>query len=218
MKHLLKEGKIVKSDSPWNSPLLVVPKKMGPDGKRKWRMVIDFRRLNEKTIGDVYPLPDITEILDQLGQSKYCLDMVMGYHQLKQGEGPKTAFSTKQGHWEYRRLPFGLKTAPATFQKMMNSVLSGLTGSRCFVYLDDIVIYAKSLADHNTKLREVLERLRTYKLMLQPAKCEFLRKEVNYLGHQITETGVRPDPQKVVVIDQFPTPTSQKQQNFLWND
>jgi hypothetical protein len=79
------------------------------------------------------------------------------------------------------------------------------------VYLDDIVIYAKSLADHNTKLREVLERLRTYTLMLPPAKCEFLHKEVNYLGHQITDTGVRPDTQKVVVIDQFPTPTGSKQ-------
>ena len=215
VKQLLEEGIIAKSDSPWNSPLLVVPKKTGPDGERKWRMVIDFRRLNEKTVGDAYPLPDITEILDQLGQSKYftCLDMVMGYHQieLEQGEGPKTAFSTKQGHWEYRRLPFGLKTAPATFQKMMNSVLSGLTGTRCFVYLDDIVIYAKSLVDHDAKLREVLDRLRTYKLKLQPDKCEFLRKEVNYLGHQITETGVRPDPQKIVAIEQFPTPTNPKQ-------
>jgi len=218
VKQLLEDGIIVKSDSPWNSPLLVVPKKTGPDGERKWRMVVDFRKLNEKTIGDAYPLPDITEILDQLGQSKYftCLDMVMGYHQIElaQGEGPKTAFSTKQGHWEYQRLPFGLKTAPATFQKLMNSVLSGLTGTRCFVYLDDIVIYAKSLADHNTKVREVLERLRTHKLKLQPGKCEFLRKEVNYLGHQITETGVRPDPQKVVAIEQFPTPTK----NFLRND
>jgi len=93
----------------------------------------------------------------------------------------------------------------------MNSVLSGLTGTRCFVYLDDIVIYAKSLADHNTGLREVLERLRTHKLKLQPGKCEFLRKEIKYLGHQITETGVRPDPQKVVAIEQFPTPTNSKQ-------
>jgi len=74
----------------------------------------------------------------------------------------QNAFSTKQGHWEYRRLPFGLKTVPATFKKLMNSVLSGLTGMLCFVYLDDIVIYAKSLADHNIKLHEVLDRLRTY--------------------------------------------------------
>jgi hypothetical protein len=143
---------------------------VGPDGERKWRLVVDFRKLNEKTVGNAYPLPDITEILDQLGQIKYftCLDMVMGYHQieLEPGEEPKTAFSTKQGHWEYRRLPFGLKMAPVTFQKMMNSVLSGLTGTRCFVYLDDIVIYARSLADHNTKLREVLHRLRTCRLKL----------------------------------------------------
>jgi hypothetical protein len=133
---------------------------------------VDFRKIKEKTIGDAHPLPDIAEILDQLGQSKYftCLDMIMGYHQieLEPGEGPKTAFSTKQGHWEYKRLPFGLKTAPATFQKMMNSVLSGLTGTRCFVYLDDIVLYAKSLADHNGKLREVLDMLRNYQLKLQP--------------------------------------------------
>ena len=102
--------------------------------------------MKKKTIGDARPLPDITEILDQLGQLKYstCLDMVMGYHQLEleEGEGPKTAFSTKPAHWEYKRLPFGLKTAPATFQKLINSVLSGLTGTHCFVYLDDIVIYA----------------------------------------------------------------------------
>lgn len=88
----------------------------------------------------------------------------MGYHQieLEEVEGPKMAFSTKQGHWEYRKLPFGLKTAPATFQKLMNSVLSGLTGMQCFVYLDDIVIYTKSLAPHSIKLCEVLDKLRTY--------------------------------------------------------
>jgi hypothetical protein len=179
VKQLVEDGIVTPSESPWNSPLLIVPKRAGPDGKLKWRMVIDFCKLNEKTIGDAHPLPDITEILDQLGQSKYftCLDMAMGYHQiaLETGEGPKTAFSTKQGHWEYRRLPIGLKTAFATFQKMMNAVLSGLTGTRCFVhvYFDD-VLYARSLWEHNVKLREVLDRLRTYKLKLQPEKCQFL--------------------------------------------
>jgi hypothetical protein len=168
VKQLVEDGIVTKSDSPWNSPLLMVLKKAGLDGRPKWRMVVDFRKLNEKTIGDAHPLPDITEILDQLGQSKYftCLDMVMGYHQfeLELGEGSKSAFSTKQGHWEYLRLPFGLKTAPATFQKMINSVLSGLTGTCCFVYLDDIVLYARLLAEHNVKLRKVLDSLRTYKL------------------------------------------------------
>ena len=132
--------------------------------------------------------------------------MAMGYHQieLEPGEGPKTVFSTKQGHWEYLRLTFGLKTAPATFQKLMNSVLSGLMCTRCFLYLDDIVIYARSLAERDVKLREVLDRLRTCKLKLQSEKCEFLRKEVSYLGHQITEAGVRPDPQKVAAIRAIP--------------
>jgi hypothetical protein len=138
-----KVEKIEQSSSPWNSPLLI--KKVDASGQRKGRVVVDFRKLNEKTIGNTYPLPDITEIPDQLGQSKYfsCTDMAMGYHQIELDpkDKEKTAFSTKQGHWEYKKMPFGLKTAPTTFQSMMNSVLSGLTGSRCFVFLDDVVIY-----------------------------------------------------------------------------
>jgi len=111
VKQLLEDGIIAKSDSAWNSPLLVVPKKLGPDGKCKWRLGVDFCKLSEKNVGDAYPLPDITEILDQLGQSKYftCLDMVMGYHQIElaPGEGPKNAFSTKQGHWEIKGSTLG---------------------------------------------------------------------------------------------------------------
>jgi len=145
--------------------------------------------------------------------------MVMGYHQFESepGEGPKTAFSTKQGHWEYRRLHIGLKTASATFKKKMNSELSGLIGTCCFVYLDDIVTYVISLADSNTKLQDMYDRLRMYKLKLQPDKCEFLRKEVNYLGHQMTEAGIRPDPQKVMAVEQLPTPTTAKQLKTLWH-
>jgi hypothetical protein len=112
---LIKEGIIEESNSPWNSTLLIVPKKKDASGEKKWRLVVDFRKLNDKTVGDAYPLPDITEILDQLGQSKYfsCLDMVMGYHQIELKEDKdKTAFSTKNGHWAYKKLPFGLKTAP----------------------------------------------------------------------------------------------------------
>jgi len=107
--------------------LLVVPKKSDASGEKRWRLVIDYWKLNEKTVGDAYPLPDVTEILDHLGQSKSfsCIDMVMGYHHIEIAEGDraKPAFSTKEGHWEYKRLPFGLKTAPATFQRLMNVVL-----------------------------------------------------------------------------------------------
>jgi hypothetical protein len=198
----------------------VVPKKEDASGEKKWRMVEDFRKLNEKTVGDAYPLPYITEILDQLGQSKYftCLDMVMGYPQtdLMEEDREKTAFSMKNGHWAYKRWPFGLKTAPATFQRMINNVLCGLTGTRCLVFLDDIVIYARSLQEHDHKLREVFGRIRKYNLKLQPEKCDFLRTEVQYLEHVITEEGVRPDPKKVEVIQNFPRPTSIKQlKSFL---
>jgi hypothetical protein len=104
----------------------------------------------------------------------------------------KTAFSTKEGHWAYRRMPFGLKMALATFQWMMNNVLSGLTGIRCFVFLDDIVIYANSLADHDKKLRDVFGRLRLNNLKLQPDKCEFLREEVTFLDVKFQNSVLNP--------------------------
>jgi hypothetical protein len=138
VQKLLQEGIIEESSSPWNSPILVVPKKANAHGQQKFRLVVDYRKLNEKTVGNAYLLPDITEILDQLGQAKYfsCLDLTMGYHQINMDpkDIDKTAFSTKEGHWAYRRMPFGLKTAPATFQRVMNTALSGLTGTRCFVF------------------------------------------------------------------------------------
>jgi hypothetical protein len=113
-------------------------------------------------------------------------------------------------------MPFGLRTAPATFQKMMNTVLSGLTGTRCFVFLDDIVIYANSLAGHDRKLREVFGRLRKNNLKLQPDKCEFLRKKVTFLGHKISEFGVKPNSSKIESIKNFPTPRMAKQlKSFL---
>jgi hypothetical protein len=131
----------------------------------------------------------------------------------------KTAFSTKEGHRAYQRMPFGLKTALAMFQKIMNNVLSGLTGTRCFFFfffLDDIVLYASSLADHDRKLRDVFNRLRKHNLKLQLDKCEFLRKDVVYLGHKISEHGVEPDAHKLEVIQHFPTPRTLKQlKSFL---
>jgi hypothetical protein len=191
---MLKDGIIRASTSQWNAPLLVVPKKADSSGKPKLRIVIDFRKLNDLTIGDSFPLPNIEEILDQLGNAKYfsTLDLASGYHQIPMAEHdkPKTAFSTPYGHYEYNRMPFGLKNAPATFQRLMNSVLIGMQGLRCLVYLDDIVIYGSSLEDHNKRLTEVLQRLREANLKLQPDKCEFLRKEVNYLGHVISEDGI----------------------------
>ncbi|KMQ88105.1 enzymatic polyprotein endonuclease reverse [Lasius niger] len=216
---MLEDGIIRTSASQWNAPLLVVLKKPDASGKPRLR-VVDFQRLNNLTIGDSFPLPNITDILDQLGNAKYftTLDLASGYHQIPMAENDKkkTAFSTPYGHYEFNRMPFGLKNAPATFQRLMNSVLTGIQGLRCLVYLDDIVIYGSSLEDHNKRLTEVLRRLRENNLKLQPDKCEFLRKEVIYLGHIISENGIMTDPSKLTAIKNFPAPKRIKDiQSFI---
>lgn len=211
---MLKQKIIQPSTSPWSSPLWVVPKKLDASGKRKWRIVIDYRKLNDITIGDAYPLPNIEDILDQLGHSKYftTLDLASGFHQIpmKKCDQMKTAFTTPLGHYEYTRMPFGLKNAPATFQRLRNSILTGLQGIECFLYLDDIVVYASSLDEHTIKLSKIFQRLRQNNLKLQPDKCEFLKREVAYLGHVISEDGVRPNPIKIEAIKNFPRPQNQK--------
>ena len=209
-----RQGIIKKSSSPWNAPLLVVPKKLDASGIRKWRVVVDFRKLNNVTVGDAFPIPNITDILDRMGNSKYftTLDLASGFHQvpINPEDSQKTAFSSTFGHFEFTRMPFGLKGAPATFQRLMNSVLSGLNGIRCFVYLDDVVIFGSSLEDHNYKLIDVLKRFRKFNLKIHPDKCEFLRKEVQYLGHVISEDGIKPDPSKISSVKDFPIPENVK--------
>jgi hypothetical protein len=153
----------------------------------------------------------ISEVLDALGNSKYfsTVDCASGFHQIlvKAEDQPKTAFSTSQGHYQYKRMPFGLKGAPATFARLMSNVLTGMQGIKCLVYLDDIVIFGETLQIHNEKLREVLGRMRKHNLKLQPDKCEFLRKEVAYLGHVITKDGIKPDERKIEAVKNFPVPT-----------
>lgn len=214
IKDMLNQNIIAESESPYNSPLWIVPKKPDSQGNKRWRLVIDFRALNEKTLGDAYPLPNITDILDQLGSAKYfsIFDLASGFHQIPMSneDSQKTAFSTPHGHYEYKRMPFGLKNAPATFQRLMDRVLSGLQGIELFVYLDDIVIYASSLSEHASKFNKLAERLRRAHLKLQPDKCEFLRKEVTYLGHVISETGVKPDKKKLEAVKEFPRPRTVK--------
>lgn len=150
------------------------------------------------------------DILDQLGHSKYftTIDLTSGFHQIKMDSNHAyiTAFSTPLGRYQYSRMPFGLKNAPAIFQRLMNTVLSGIQNYRCFVYLDDIVIHADTLENHNKRLIEVFE----FNLKIQPDKCEFLLREVMYLGHIITEDGVKPDPKKVDSVLNFPVPKNTK--------
>lgn len=205
---LLKDNVIQESHSPWSAPVHLVPKKPDASGKVKYRMVIDYRRLNDITIDDKYPLPNIHDLFDKLGKSNYfsTLDLASGYHQIEVSDTEKTAFSTQNGHYEFRRMPFGLKTAPATFQRTMDNVLRGLQGIHCLVYLDDILIFSNGLQEHLRKLRSVFERLRKTNLKVQLDKSEFLRKEVQYLGHTLTKDGLKPNDDKIQAVLKYPIP------------
>lgn len=163
----LLDNKIIRpSISPYSSPVWIVSKKLDASGKKKWRLVIDYRKLTEKTIEDKYPLPRIDEILDNLGRCTYfsTLDLAQGFHQIEMSTDSieKTAFSVNNGHYEYVRMPFGLRNAPSTFQRVMDNVLREYLYQFCFVYMDDIVIFSRSLHDHIVHLRKIFNRLREY--------------------------------------------------------
>lgn len=213
--HDMLDQKIIRpSFSPWSSPIWVVPKKADASGKKKFRIVCDFRKINLKTVGDRYPLPNITDLLDKLGRCQYftTLDLASGFHQIEMAENDiqKTAFNTENGHYEFLRMPFGLKTAPATFQRVVDNILRGLQNEICAVYLDDIIIFSTSLQEHVHRLRQVFERLREANFKIQLDKSEFLRKEVAYLGHIVTPDGVKPNPQKIEAIQNYPIPSTPK--------
>lgn len=220
IQKMLDQNIIRPSKSPWNSPIWIVPKKKDASGQQKWRLVCDFRKLNEITIGDSYPLPNIENILDQLGNAFYfsTLDLASGFYQveLEEKDKFKTAIATPSGLYEFNRMPMGLKNSPSRLARLMNIVLSGLQGTKCFCYIDDIVVYGSSLEDHNSKLEEVFHQLQIHNLQLQPDKCEFLCREITYLGHHVSEAGVKPDPNKIEVIKNIQVPKNSKQlKSFL---
>jgi hypothetical protein len=171
---MLADGVIQHSTSPWNSPLLLARKKADASGKTKWRVLVDFRKLNDVTIGDSFPLPVISDVLNSLDNSKYFSTVVYasGFWQipLRAEDRPKTAFTTNYGHFEYKCMPFGLKGAPATFQRLMSTVLFGMQGLKCLFYLDDVLVFGETLKVHSDKLRDVFARLRLHNLKLQPDK------------------------------------------------
>lgn len=209
VRKMLDDGIVRHSTSHYNSPIMLVPKKSNQDEK-KWRLVVDFRQLNKKILGDKFPLPRIDEILDHLGRAKYftTLDLMSGFHQIELEEDSKkfTAFSSSNGHYEFNRLPFGLNISPNSFQRMMTIALSGLPPECAFLYIDDIIVVGCSINHHISNLENVFSKLRHFNLKLNPAKCNFFGTDVTYLGHHVSEQGIQPDKTKFEAIEKYPRP------------
>ncbi|MDD9361324.1 MAG: pol polyprotein, partial [Anaplasma sp.] len=212
---MLENGVIRESSSPWLSPVVLVKKR-----NDTWRFCVDFRRVNEVTKKDVHPLPRIDDIMDALQGAKYftTLDLASGYWQVAVNEKDKekTAFSCSSGLYEFNVVPFGLCNAPATFQRMINKVLSTMLWKVCLAYLDDIVVYSRTIQQHVCDLRGVFDALDKANLQLQPSKCTIGAKEIRYLGHIIDGVTVSPDPEKVRAVRDFRVPRSKRDvQSFL---
>lgn len=184
IKEMEEQGIIQNSHSRYSSPLIVIPKKVDNSGEKKFRIVIDYRKLNEVTIDDKFPLPNIDSILDKLGRAQYftTLDLAKGYHQIlvKKEDREKTAFVTPHGLYEFIRMPFGLKNAPATFQRLMNDILRDFINKTCVVYLDDILIFSTSLTEHIKATGDIFKVLERKNLKIQIDKCNFLKKKPNF--------------------------------------
>ena len=195
IKDMLQKNIIQPSSSLWASPVVLVGKKDG-----SLRFCVDYRKLNAITRKDAYPLRRVDDSLEALSGSRWfsTLDLLSGYWQVEidEKDRSKTAFTTGDGLFEFRVMPFGLCNAPAVFQRLMDLVLSGIRWEHCLVYIDDIVIMGKTFKNHLQNLRIVLEKLRGAGLRLKPAKCSLLREKVCFLGHVITRQGISTDPDK----------------------
>ena len=205
----LQKGFIRPSTSPVSSPVIFVKK---PGGGL--RFCVDYRRLNEITIKNRYPIPLVQETLNRLSKAKFFtkLDIISAFNRIRITPGHEhlTAFRTREGLFEYLVMPFGLANAPSTFQHYVNDVLRPFLDTFCTVYIDDILIYSENLSDHKKHVKQVLQALEQAGLHLDIDKCEFHQQEVKYLGLILTTNGVKMDPEKVSAILNWEAPKNIK--------
>ena len=215
LDQLLRDGKIKPSTSPYDASVLFAKKKNG-----KLRMCIDYRAFNSQTIQNRYALPRIDELFDRLHGAKIFskLDLTSGYYQIavKPKDRHKTAFRTRYDHYEFNVMPFGLTNASAIFQTLINNIFRDLLDVCVIVYLDDILVYSKNKEEHEQHLRQVLQRLKDNQLYARLSKCTFFTNSIEYLGHIVDGDGLRPNPQLIQALMDFPQPRTLKElQSFL---
>ena len=222
---LEKVGVIVRSVSPWASPIVAVPKRTAPGEPPKRRLCVDYRAVNSllppvkkafskaKGVLTLVPLPKIDEIYARLKGSKIysTFDMRSGYYHmvLSEESRSKTVFISSFGKWEFKRCPFGLVQAPAYFQRLVNKVLSGLTFA--FGYLDDTLVFNPDMETHLKHLKSLFEKLSEANLKLKEVKCSFLKKHIQYLGHIVSGEGITPVPEKLEGIQNILPPKTPKE-------
>ena len=208
-------GWIEPTDSPWGAPILFVAKK-----NQKWRMCVDFRDLNSATVDDSFPLPRIEVLLYKAAQSRVFskLDLASGFHQIEvdRSSRPLTAFRLPEAVegsalWQWKVMPFGLRNAPPTFQRAMSLALSGCEDCSV-VYIDDILIFSNTEEEHLEHLRRVFAKLVSHAYHVRLQKCEFIKEEVEFLGHHVTPLGIRTVESKVIAVREWPMPLTTPKQ------
>lgn len=190
IQELLDDGIIEHSDSLYSSPALLV----GKPPSSKPRLVVDYRKLNQKTVVEEYPMRNIQEILSDLGRATVftTLDLTQRFWQIQMApeDQHKTAFRIPNGKYEFKRLVMGLRNSPLAFQKLLNAVLHEFIGVNCFVYIDDIIIFSESIEDHFEHLKLIFSKLDQANLRIKAAKCQFIQSEIKYLGCDQSERGI----------------------------
>ncbi|KAK2879333.1 hypothetical protein Q8A73_005096 [Channa argus] len=215
LQTLLDAGIIRESESPFSSPIVIVRKKNGDV-----RLCVDYRRLNMQTIKDAYALPNLEESFSAMNGSQWfsVMDLKSGYYQIEMEESdkPKTAFVCPLGFWEWNRMPQGITNAPSTFQRLMEKCMGDMHLREVLVFIDDLIVFSKTLEEHEVRLTNVLDRLRDNGLKLSPEKCRFAQTSVRYLGHIVSRNGVETDPQKIEALKTWPRPQTLKElKSFL---
>ena len=203
------------SVSPWSSPIVPIRKKDG-----SIRLCIDYRKLNKVTIPDKFPVPNLTDSIFGLKGTTYftSLDLVRGYYQvpLDDASKPCTAFTSPRNHWQFKRLSFGLTNAPSAFQREIQAVLTSFPSNKVIVYIDDILIMGSTFGEHLELVQKVLATLQRYHIKVKPSKCHWFQSEVTFLGHLVSESGIRKTPEYFNKVDEYPQPkTVRELREFL---